>query len=266
MGKAIFWIILILAIVLIAVGVYFAWQYPLWQEPGFDWSDDKDPAQAELHGYIRLYEPVPNQLISSPLLIKGEARGYWFFEGAFPIMLMGSDGVVLAEGYATASGDWMTDDYVYFESKLEYSIPAANEGVLILKQADPSGQGKSKELQVPITFSNISESLTQEQIRVILPTVGQTVSSPISVKGEARGPWFFEGDFPLILEDGNGSVIAESYATAEGEWMTEDFVNFSGSLTYENPPTANGTVILKKDNPSGLPEHDDEIRVPVNLK
>ena len=266
MNKAIFWIILILAIALIAVGAYFAWQYPLWQEPGFDWGDDKDPAQAELHGYIRLYEPVPNQLISSPLTIKGEARGYWFFEGSFPIMLLGSNGAVLAEGLATTSNDWMTDDYVYFESKLEYETPSVNEGVLILKQADPSGQGKAKELQVPVTFSRQSESLTQEQIRVTLPTVGQTVSSPISVTGEARGPWYFEGDFPLILEDGNGNVISESYATAQGEWMTEDFVDFSGSLTYESAPTPNGIVVLKKDNPSGLPEHDDEIRVPVTFK
>ncbi|MFH1997321.1 MAG: hypothetical protein ABII94_01360, partial [Patescibacteria group bacterium] len=29
---------------------------------------------------IRVNNPRPNQIIQSPILIKGEARGYWFFE------------------------------------------------------------------------------------------------------------------------------------------------------------------------------------------
>jgi|GEM_PF-2475244 len=268
MNKPILWIIILLAVVLIAVGGYFAWQYPLWEKPGFDFGRDEaaDESVAELQGFIRLFEPVPNQLISSPLLIRGEARGVWFFEGSFPVKLVSSDGDVLAEGFATASGDWMTDDYVYFQTSLEYTTPAANEGVLILIQDDPSGLGELKELQVPVTFSQESETLTQEIIRVTAPTVGQSVTSPIVVSGEARGQWYFEGDFPLTLEDANGNVIAEGYASASGDWMTENFVPFSGSLTYENPPTPNGTVVLKKDNPSGLAEHDDEVRVPVTFK
>jgi len=30
--------------------------------------------------------------------------------------------------------------------------------------------------------------------------------------------------------------------------------------------TDNGTLILEKDNPSGLPEHDDSLEIPVVLK
>jgi len=36
-------------------------------------------------------------------------------------------------------------------------------------------------------------------------------------------------------------------------------------ITFENPETATGTLVLEKDNPSGLPEHADELRVPVRF-
>ncbi|MEK7513216.1 MAG: hypothetical protein AAB601_03375, partial [Patescibacteria group bacterium] len=64
----------------------------------------------------------------------------------------------------------------------------------------------------------------------------------------------------------DGNVIAGHYATAEGEWMTEDFVPFTSTLEFPpQPPGAVGVLVLKKDNPSGLPEHDDELRIPVRF-
>lgn len=107
-------------------------------------------------------------------------------------------------------------------------------------------------------------------IRLNTPSPNQSISSPLTISGQARGTWFFEASFPVVLTDWDGKIIAEHYATADGEWMTEDFVPFSTELEFDNPyQTGNpdfmrrGTLILKKDNPSGLPENDDALEIPI---
>lgn len=95
---------------------------------------------------------------------------------------------------------------------------------------------------------------------------GDYVASPLTVTGRARGTWYFEASFPVQLLDGNGNVLASGPAQAQGDWMTTEFVPFAITLpAFAAPGTANGTLVLKKDNPSGLPEHEDELRIPVRF-
>ena len=104
-------------------------------------------------------------------------------------------------------------------------------------------------------------------IRVAMPGPGEEIKSPFIAKGEARGYWFFEASFPVKLFDGNGKEIVMGIAQADppagGEWMTTEFVPFSVALTFEKPSTAEGILVFEKDNPSGLPEHADALRIPV---
>lgn len=101
-------------------------------------------------------------------------------------------------------------------------------------------------------------------IRLTTPRPNEVIKSPLVIKGEARGNWYFEASFPVELQDSNGVKIAQWYATAEGEWMTEEFVPFTSTLTFEIPAgIKSGTLILKKDNASGLPEHDDALSIPI---
>ncbi|MEZ4103995.1 MAG: Gmad2 immunoglobulin-like domain-containing protein [Candidatus Paceibacterota bacterium] len=109
-------------------------------------------------------------------------------------------------------------------------------------------------------------------IKVASPRPNVTINSPLVVNGEARGYWFFEGSFPIILTDWDGKIIAESFATAQSDWMTEDFVAFVGELNFvssynDGDPDfmKKGTLIFKKDNPSDLPEHDDALEIPVRF-
>jgi len=102
-------------------------------------------------------------------------------------------------------------------------------------------------------------------IRVFNPEPDQIITSPIILSGEARGNWFFEASFPGELLDQNGKVVATFIAQAQGEWMTSEFVPFRSTLEFKNPGTDRGTLVFKKDNPSGLPEHDDEYRIPVRF-
>ena len=73
---------------------------------------------------IRVTSPEPYEFIESPLIVTGEARGYWFFEASFPVTLVDWDGLIIAEGYATAEGDWMTEEFVPFTATLEFEVPA----------------------------------------------------------------------------------------------------------------------------------------------
>lgn len=107
-----------------------------------------------------------------------------------------------------------------------------------------------------------------ELITVYTPAANETVGNPIALTGEARGYWFFEATAPVVVTNWDGLIIGESYVTAEGEWMTEDFVPFSGTIEYDLPAdsySTRGTVILMRSNPSGLPENDAAVEIPVTL-
>jgi len=103
----------------------------------------------------------------------------------------------------------------------------------------------------------------EDLIRVFSPQANEKVSSPLSIKGEARGFWFFEGTFPVKLLDDKGNVIAQHYAQVKGDWMTEDFVPFEVELVFEAPTAQKGWLVLEKDNPSDLSENADELRIPI---
>lgn len=109
-------------------------------------------------------------------------------------------------------------------------------------------------------------TLLSDKIFVIQPLENAVVKSPLVVKGEARGNWYFEASFPVTLVDGNGKELVVSPAQAKADWMTTEFVPFEVALTFSKPSTKTGTLILKKDNPSGLPENDASISIPVRFE
>lgn len=101
-------------------------------------------------------------------------------------------------------------------------------------------------------------------ITVDSPDPGDRITSPLTITGEARGTWYFEASFPVELRDASGAVIAQHYAEAQGEWMTENFVPFRSTLSFPAQPAGSqGTLILRKDNPSGLPENDNSVSIPI---
>lgn len=109
-------------------------------------------------------------------------------------------------------------------------------------------------------------------ITVDTPIPSGIVQSPVTIVGEARGNWFFEASFPITVVNWDGLIVGEGYATAGTDWMTEDFVPFTASVEFENPYNdddpdfmKNGTLILRKDNPSGLPENDDALELPIRF-
>lgn len=95
---------------------------------------------------------------------------------------------------------------------------------------------------------------------------GDSVSSVLRLEGEARGNWYFEASFPVELVDGSGNILAQHYAQAQSDWMTTEYVPFRSEIEFNVATDTPGFIVLKKDNPSGLPENEDERRIPVVFK
>ena len=110
-------------------------------------------------------------------------------------------------------------------------------------------------------------SLRGVEIFIYTPKEGEAIKSPLIIKGRAPGSWFFEANAGLTLTDWDGLIIAEGYVTAEGDWMTTDYVPFSGTLEFDKPVYGErGTIILQKDNASGEPQFDDAVEMTINFK
>lgn len=103
-------------------------------------------------------------------------------------------------------------------------------------------------------------------IRINTPRPNQIIDSPLEITGEARGNWFFEGDFPIRLLNEDGSEMGIAIGKAESDWMVEDFVSFTATLEFSAGQNERGFLILEKDNPSGMPENDDALSIPVKFK
>jgi hypothetical protein len=114
-------------------------------------------------------------------------------------------------------------------------------------------QNSSATSSMPIVVNNIKDN--------------QNVSNPIIIEGKARGNWFFEATFPVQLIDADGNIIASTTARALSDWATSSFVDFTATLEYtESTSTDRALIVLSKDNPSGNPEFDQSIYIPVILK
>jgi hypothetical protein len=97
--------------------------------------------------------------------------------------------------------------------------------------------------------------------------LGATIASPLVITGKARGTWYFEASFPVELVNSQNTVVATGIAQAQSDWMTMNFVPFKTTLTFLAPISnnMNATLVFKKDNPSGEPQNDDQMRFPVTF-
>lgn len=129
----------------------------------------------------------------------------------------------------------------------------------------------SKKQTVPVNEKNISKDVNeiekkQNLIKVDSLKEGDIVKSPLVITGQARGHWFFEASFPVKVIDADGKQLGVAAAQAKSDWMTENFVPFEAMVEFSAPTTNSGFVVLEKDNPSGLSQNADELRIPVNFE
>ncbi len=139
------------------------------------------------------------------------------------------------------------------------------------KIVDPPSDGFGADYEEAFLATRLLQVFPQgnckdELIYLDTPLPGECVTSPLRIRGYARGKWFFEGDFPVILNDSDGKVIAKGYATAKDEWMTDKIVPFESEIEFKMPNSGGrGVLRLKKDNPTDLPEHDNQLEIEIHF-
>ncbi len=116
----------------------------------------------------------------------------------------------------------------------------------------------------PVQGDKNDNSSDAADIQIEKPKSGDTASSPLEIDGRAKGSWFFEGQFPIKLIDGNGLVLATGQAKALGDWANEDTVPFRAILEFSVPASASATLVFSQDDPSGQ-SNAEEIKVPVAI-
>lgn len=104
-------------------------------------------------------------------------------------------------------------------------------------------------------------------LAVTAPQENALISSPLTVTGTVTGGgWFFEASFPVSVADGDGRILGIGIAQAQANWMSTSSVPFTAVIDFTAPRYATGTVVLKKDNPSGAPANDASLSIPVRFK
>lgn len=120
-------------------------------------------------------------------------------------------------------------------------------------------------VQTATTLPAIGTLATANTIVVDTPKANAVITSPVKVSGRARGNWFFEASAPVIVLDTNGKILGNGTIKATGDWMTTDFVPFTGSITFLTSSTTpvGGAVVFMNDNPSGQASTSSFFAVPT---
>lgn len=101
-------------------------------------------------------------------------------------------------------------------------------------------------------------------LELIYPQPNTEVGCEFELSGKISNQWFFEGSFPVsIVVD--GKTVLETQALTEEEWTKEGDISFYSKIKCDSGCVGSGNIVLKKDNPSDLPENDDSFSIPVTF-
>jgi len=117
----------------------------------------------------------------------------------------------------------------------------------------------------PEVLKSNREDLKEEIIIYNLPD-NSFIKSPLELKGEARGTWFSEGEFPVRIVSKSGLVLGRTTAYAVGNWMTPKFVDFSLEINFNPEGAEEGNIFFTASNPKGREDFKKELRIPVRFK
>lgn len=167
--------------------------------------------------------------------------------------------------FSTPEDEWFCEDSTWQKhGNPSLPMPTTPCGDVSV-QVDSSSTIKKADDSIVIPSAPEGEATFSNEVIILNPKQNQLVSSPLKVEGQALGSWFFEASLPVKLVDNNNQIIVSHYGTAQDDWMTEKPVKFISDLVFSTNATS-GFLIISKDNPSGLPQNDDSISVPVRFQ
>jgi len=66
---------------------------------------------------------------------------------------------------------------------------------------------------------------------------------------------------PIKLVDETGNVIAQAQGTLLDDWMTSALLPFNAKLSWTTAPKGALSLVLEKDNPSGMSSNEDSLTI-----
>ena len=118
----------------------------------------------------------------------------------------------------------------------------------------------------PQATSTPQTGALHERVVVTSPKANAIVGKTVIVSGSAPGTWYFEASFPIQIRDKDNNKIGQGIAQAQGDWMTTEQVTFTSTVSLSGNYTGLATVVLLRDNPSGLPENEDSLEIPIVIQ
>jgi len=95
---------------------------------------------------IIVLSPLPNDSISSPVFIRGEALGDWFEVSTIKLQILDKNGKVLGSGFVETTKYTGVDALVPFEGKADFSVPRfGSSGTIVIHKSN-----SSEELRIPV--------------------------------------------------------------------------------------------------------------------
>ncbi len=145
------------------------------------------------------------------------------------------------------------------------SFPLASEEKIETSQL-AENQNTTNQKALPNQKQTDNQPFPKQEARVSFPLPNEEVGETIYVTGIARG-WYFEGDFPVRLFNVQGKELASKWATAQLDWMTQEFVPFLATLNYSINSPQKAKLVLEEDDPADLPGTEvDSIEIPIELQ
>ncbi len=146
-------------------------------------------------------------------------------------------------------------------TELNKQISELSKQLNIAKEQNQYTASTNQNPSIQTTYT----SLKSVSVKIFSPLSNEKVVNPLAIIGQVPGSWSFEASFPIKLLDSNGRVVAQTSAQVLGDWMTDNLVPFSAKLTWSTAESGKGTLVLQKDNPSGLAKNDDSVSIPVEF-
>jgi hypothetical protein len=102
-------------------------------------------------------------------------------------------------------------------------------------------------------------------IKVTEPVKNGILGETLTLRGVARGYWYFEGQFPFSIIDDTGYIVAQGSAKATSDWKTTDMVPFEANLEITSVARSEAGILkIKRDEQKG--SNAQYIEVPVRFK
>lgn len=164
-------------------------------------------------------------------------------------------GLIIAMA-AFIGGMWYANEY-------DVALPIVNTPT----ETPTTTNGNNTGTHNPPPTSQVTyQNANADKIVVNTPAPGATVPHTFTVVGKARGGWYFEASFPVEVRGAQNQILVQMPVQADGEWMTSEFVPFSEQVSVPQGYKGPATLILRNDNPSGLPENDASISIPIVIQ